>query len=72
MGGIEELSTVGLKMIRGGRRHLLLSEDSSGCVYIRVARFVLVQHTKMEKIYQMVTKYTKWSQNIPNGDKIGQ
>jgi hypothetical protein len=37
MGGIEELSTVGLKMIRGGRRHLLLSEDSSGCVYIRVA-----------------------------------
>jgi hypothetical protein len=24
------------------------------------------------KIYQMVTKYTKWSQNIPNGQKIYQ
>jgi hypothetical protein len=24
------------------------------------------------KIFQMVTKYTKWSQNIPNGHKIYQ
>jgi hypothetical protein len=24
------------------------------------------------KMYQMVTKYTKWQQNIPNGNKIYQ
>jgi hypothetical protein len=45
----------------------------------RVARFFLVQLTKMgkiipndRKIYQMATKYTKWPQTIPNGSKIDQ
>jgi hypothetical protein len=37
---------------------------------IRFARFLLVQHTKTGKTYQMTIKYTKWSQNIPNGRKI--
>jgi hypothetical protein len=35
----------------------------------RVARFFLVQHTK---IYQITIKNTKWPQNIPNGIKIDQ
>jgi hypothetical protein len=52
---------------------------------VRVARFFLVQHTKAGKntklsynvtnkhiIYPMVTKYTKWPQNIPNDCKIYQ
>jgi hypothetical protein len=47
---------------------------------IRVARFVLVQHTKTGKIYQITIKYTKWPlpiyakwpQNIPNSRKNDQ
>jgi hypothetical protein len=35
----------------------------------RVARFLLVQHTKMGKIPNN-HKNTKWSQNLPNGRKI--
>jgi hypothetical protein len=36
----------------------------------RVARFVLIQHTKIGNYikaikYEMVAKYSKWSQNIP-------
>jgi hypothetical protein len=31
----------------------------------RVARCVLVQHTKMVKIYHSVSKYTQWTYNIP-------
>jgi hypothetical protein len=41
----------------------------------RVARFLLVQHTKKylpnyHKLEQMTIKYSKWPQNIPNGYKI--
>jgi hypothetical protein len=43
----------------------------------RVARFFLVHDTKTgknvpneHKMYQMVIKYPKWLQNIPNGHKI--
>jgi hypothetical protein len=35
----------------------------------RVARFFLLQHTK---IYQITIKYTKWPQHIPSGRKIDQ
>jgi hypothetical protein len=35
-------------------------------------RFFSVQHTKKGKIYQITLKYTKRSQNIPNGCKIDQ
>jgi hypothetical protein len=45
----------------------------------RIARFSLVQHTKMgkiyqnvHKIYQMDAKYTKWPHNIPNGHELDQ
>jgi uncharacterized protein YwbE len=40
----------------------------------RVARIVLLQHTKTGKIYQItIEKYaTKWPQDIPNGRKIDQ
>jgi hypothetical protein len=37
---------------------------------LRVARFILVQHTKTGKIYQITIKYTQCPQNIPNGSKI--
>jgi hypothetical protein len=37
---------------------------------IRVARFFLVQHTKMGKIDQIATKYTKRPENIRNGHKV--
>jgi hypothetical protein len=38
----------------------------------RVARFFVVHCTKTGKIYQITMKYTKWTQNIPNGCKIDQ
>jgi hypothetical protein len=45
----------------------------------KVARFFLVQHTKTGKIvpndhklYEMVTKQTKWRYDRPNGHKIYQ
>jgi hypothetical protein len=38
----------------------------------RVTRFFLVQHTKMGKMYQISTKYIKWSYNLSNGCKIYQ
>jgi hypothetical protein len=50
----------------------LILVASVAFVQIRVARFFLVQHTKTGKIYQITTKYTKWSQNIPNDRKIDQ
>jgi hypothetical protein len=31
----------------------------------RLARFFLVENTKLEKIHKMTSKYTKWPQNIP-------
>jgi hypothetical protein len=40
-------------------------QPSSG----RVARSNI---PKQEKVYQVTTKYTKWSQNIPTGHKIYQ
>jgi hypothetical protein len=39
------------------------SQSPSG----RVARFFLVQHTKMGNIYQITISYTNWPQNIPDG-----
>jgi hypothetical protein len=36
----------------------------------RVARFLLVQHTKTGKIWQITIKYTKLPQNMPNRCKI--
>jgi hypothetical protein len=39
---------------------------------IRVARFFLVHDTKTGKMYQMNTKCTKWSKNIPTVCKIFQ
>jgi anthranilate/para-aminobenzoate synthase component II len=36
----------------------------------RVARFVLVQHTKWVKIYQITIIFTKWPQEIPKGRKV--
>jgi hypothetical protein len=41
-------------------------------VSTRVARFFLVQCTKMGKTYQITTKYTKCPWNIPNGCKMDQ
>jgi hypothetical protein len=41
-------------------------------LFSRVARFFLVQHTKMEKYNKITIKYTQWPQNIPNGHKIYQ
>jgi hypothetical protein len=38
----------------------------------RVARFLLVHDTKTVKMYQINTKCTKWSLNIPNVHKIFQ
>jgi hypothetical protein len=38
----------------------------------RVARFSMVHDTKTGKMYQINTKCTKWSQNIPNVRKIFQ
>jgi hypothetical protein len=45
----------------------------------RVARFFLVQYTKTgknipnnHKISQMATKYTKWTEHLPNGPEIYQ
>jgi hypothetical protein len=38
----------------------------------RVARFFLVQHTKMGKIYLMTKKYSKWPWNIRIYHKIDQ
>jgi hypothetical protein len=39
----------------------------------RTARFVLVQHTKTGKIYQITTKYVyQISVDLPNGRKIYQ
>jgi hypothetical protein len=40
--------------------HLLLFLIMTSRLCHRVARFFLVQKTKMGKIYQMTTKYTKW------------
>jgi hypothetical protein len=37
-----------------------------------VARFLLVQYTNTEKIYQITTKYTKCPKSISNGYKIDQ
>jgi hypothetical protein len=34
-------------------------------VWIRVARFFLVHDTKIEKMYPIKTKHTKWLYNIP-------
>jgi hypothetical protein len=42
------------------------------CLDNRVARFLLVQHTKTVKIYQMSTKCTKCPDNLPIGRKIYQ
>jgi hypothetical protein len=36
-----------------------------GCRY---SKGFLALYTKTAKIYQMATKYTKWPQNIPNGN----
>jgi hypothetical protein len=36
----------------------------------RVARFVLTQHTKTGKIYQMAVKYINWQYYTSNGHKI--
>jgi hypothetical protein len=52
--------------------------DCDVTAQIKVARFFSVQHTKTGKtyqmtickIYQMTIKYTKCTQNIPNGRKI--
>jgi hypothetical protein len=41
-------------------------------MWIRVARFFLVQHIRTGKNIQMTIKYAKWPQNIPNGRKIDQ
>jgi hypothetical protein len=49
----------------------------SARVLSRVARFFLVQNTKTRKyistdhkISRMTTKYTKWTEHLPNGYKI--
>jgi hypothetical protein len=57
----------------------IVCNPQSMCKRTRVARFFLVQHTKMETIYQITIKYTKrpqiltkWPYNRPNGHKIYQ
>jgi hypothetical protein len=49
----------------------LLSRPSlPAAIETRVARFFLLQYTKTGKIYQMIIKFTKLPQNIPNDHKI--
>jgi hypothetical protein len=60
---LAELGEPGV-VLHGGCRRILSRLCS------RVARFILVQHTKKSKIYQIIMKNTKWPQNIPHGRKI--
>jgi hypothetical protein len=41
-------------------------------MHIRDARFFMVLYTKAGKMYQISTKCTKWSYNIPKGSEIFQ
>jgi hypothetical protein len=40
--------------------------------FVRVARFILIKHTKNGKIYQMTITYIKWPCNIPKYTKVPQ
>jgi hypothetical protein len=50
----------------------MLLEFAPANLDIGVARYFLVHDTKARKMYQMNTKRTKLSQNIPNVRKIFQ
>jgi hypothetical protein len=50
----------------------LADSRTYACRVTRVARYLLVKHTKIGKIYKITIKNTKWPQNIPNGHKIYQ
>jgi hypothetical protein len=51
---------------------LVLDRLDLGPMLCRVARFFMVRHTKMRKIYQMTTKCTEWPYNLPICLKIYQ
>jgi hypothetical protein len=59
-----------LQIPEEARRQAATTFERGKSNYCRVARIFLVQHTKIVKLYQMTTKYTKGHYNSTNNLKI--